>query len=635
MALKSLMRRVAKKGKDAYITIDVFDTVIFRRVARPIDVHEVTAQILEKRGLLGSGASRSRFPALRVFAETELRSANDPSEITLAEICDHLIALRGLPGAERLETKAVADAEMTAERLVCYANPEAAPALEILRAAGVRYGFLSDTYHPGHFIREILENKLGIGTDIPVIASSEHRETKYSGKLYGIVAASSEARRADGGSRRRLHVGDNRAADVASARRHGVHGFHYVRPAVGRRISNRWNPPQSGLDFASPVFPDGSVLEEIGSICLAPLLVGFSAWLSREIGRVRPDRVLYLARDGAIMKWAMDHLAPEHADRGAFAWASRRALLLPAICDETEDSIAQLVHHSANRSMGEILEGFGLREDCVPNPQHVVRTAADKANMRDALLRVAPELLARARDERATMLAYLESLGVRDNQRVLVVDIGWRGSMQRALQGLLPQVEIHGRYLALDPDAGRAVRPERAAGWLSDFGRSALPLSLRHCVAMLEIMFSQPETTILRIERAGGSFRPVRAAETEADGPRAHAIELMQGSAKDRIRELAEIGLDKIPSEWLAPERAASALLSLSRYPTFQSASAFGKLPHAIDLGDARPVRIHGLPSHLSEIGNLRKTFNAVRRAQWRRGALATLSLGLSSMLMR
>jgi FMN phosphatase YigB (HAD superfamily) len=570
-----------------------------------------------------------------VFAEAELRAANNPSEVTLAEIAERILELRGLPGAEGLDAAVIVEAEMAAERLVCYANPEARLALALLRAARVRHGFLSDTYHPAPFLRELLEQTLDVGADTPVIASSEHRETKHSGRLYRVVAASAEARRPCGKPRRRVHIGDNRTADVASARREGVRPIQYLRPAIARKISSRWRPPQSGFDFASPLAPDGPVLEAIGSICLAPLLAGFCAWLRLEIERLSPSRVLYLARDGAIMKWAMDHLAPEHAGRGVFAWASRRALLLPAVTDLTEEAAAYLIRHSANRSMGDILEGLRLPRDCVENPDLIVRTDADKAAMRQTLMRMAPELTDRAREERATLLAYLASLGVERGKRVLLVDIGWRGSMQWALQTLLPEVELHGRYLALNPDAGRAVAPDRAAGWLSDFGQSPLSQHLRHCVAILELMFSQAEGTILRVEREGDGFRAVRAEDTEADGLRAQAIEAMQGAAKSRIRELAEIGLDNTPREWLEPERVAPALLALSRYPSLRSATSFGKLPHAIDLGDARPTRLDGLPGSMAEAVSLRKALKSARSAQWRRGTLSTLSLGLASKLLR
>src|SRR5205823_14006677 len=72
------------------LSVDVFDTLLFRQVPEPVDAFELVGQRLGERGLLAAGTTPEVFARVRRRAEERARErslqAGDGLEVTLAQV---------------------------------------------------------------------------------------------------------------------------------------------------------------------------------------------------------------------------------------------------------------------------------------------------------------------------------------------------------------------------------------------------------------------------------------------------------------------------------------------------------------------------------------------------------------------
>ena len=176
------------------ISLDVFDTLIFRTVAEPEDVFDM---ISEDPG----------FKAKRIEAKYKARTECGLEEIRLEAI------YRYLPGYDLA-------VEIAAEMEVCYANPEALHFYNELKADGRKLIIVSDMYLSCDTISAIL-TKCGYDLGgVKVYVSSEYGKTKKSGNLFREVMR-------EQGTGNILHIGDHIISDYVRPRQAGMKGVLY------------------------------------------------------------------------------------------------------------------------------------------------------------------------------------------------------------------------------------------------------------------------------------------------------------------------------------------------------------------------------------------------------------------------
>ena len=479
------IERLIESGRYALLSLDLFDTVIWRMVPEPRDAFFLVARRLLERGWMRPSSSPESFLKERVGAEERARLNVASREVTLAEI--YAAFPRGyLHGAAPAD---VADLEFEVERELVRVNPDMRALIARARDRGLEVAFVSDSYFTADQIRVLA----GIEPDHLLVSSAE-RISKYQG-LHRLLIE-----RAGVEPSRVLHVGNDYHADVEGPAAFGLDRYWFrVWPEAYEDLPKRELPSTLSERAAALTGHDAGLTtlrsrtmaacsdeyERWGAGILGPVVAGFADWAAGRCRELGIDTVLCLMREGRVLKAVLDDLDSGLAARELYI--SRYAARKAAILDGTEDELLRFAFRPSPEARGVILEQLGLdpedldsadpgeRLDPKASRALIRRVAADRA-LREKVLRDAARV-------RAGLLAHLHRvLGETRAERIAVMDLGYKGTIQECLQRILerenPKLTTHGFYLV----TGGEVHETQATGavvegWLAENGQ---PIAVAH-----------------------------------------------------------------------------------------------------------------------------------------------------------
>jgi hypothetical protein len=170
-----------------------------------------------------------------------------------------------------------------------------------------------------------------------------------------------------------------------------------------------------------------------------------------------------------------------------------------------------------------------------------------------------PDIIARAKTERTSLLQYFNEKGLNQINRQAVVDIGYGGSVQRDMNKVLSQ-KVHGYYLLTDERSDEIVNAYKVIIRSCFFGRTEQPhetsIMYRSSFELEKLLSDdEPQIEYYLMDSRGnveGHFRDLSPVENESSGIRKQ----LQEGAMDYIRDarhLRETMLpDFQPSCWTA-----------------------------------------------------------------------------------
>ncbi|MDO9710921.1 HAD family hydrolase [Paracraurococcus lichenis] len=643
------------------VSCDVFDTALVRLLARPEDVHLATGARARARGLTTFAAAA--FREYRVEAERSARAeveAEGRDEVTIAEIYGRFLQW-GLVG-DRGEAEQLAKIELATEHSVC----RAAAALRMAvmgRAAGQKLIFVSDSPLPGAWIEELLR-KNGYERDFEVFSSADAGLSKHSGRLFPFVL-----NRIGCTAREVVHLGDNPIADVARAEAHGITAVHIPqrgRPPEADRLAGastavrllhshrRSLAVQQSRQDSDGRHAEKGAAPERDAIDIARygtiLLLGYTLFVLSEARKRGIDRVYFVARDGYLPWQIAQRLAPRllPGARLHYLYASRRAVVLPARMNDLAWVAGEIAGSLSGQTLDTAFDVIGTaREQTAAmlrelgmDPSMRLGQGAGQAEVLRLLEGQRAFFTARMAERRAALLAYLRQSGFLEPGPRIVADIGWRGSIQEALQmsgGLRPD-EVFGCYVGLWPNALRErLNPGNAAGYLFAFGhpRSAMDV-VADGYAVPELFFSAPHGSTIQYEMAGEIAHPNLAVEQEPGASsRRRAFEVIERECLAEIEMLDTI-LDGAWEDGVDPCSALVDLEQLLTRPTAEQVKAINRVPFISGINAERiTALVNPVPLHEWVLWPQR-TLRRIGRSPWRGGtARASLPWPIPSMTYR
>ena len=482
-------------GRYDLLSLDLFDTLVWRKVPRPTDVFYLVAHRLRAQGWMRPSSSPESFTHERIQAEQRARRRKPSLEVTLEEIYDEFP--RGY--LEEISPRDAAEVEFETERDLIRVNPDMQELVDRARAKGLRIAFVSDTYFTAERIRRLVP----IAPDY-LLLSCEENVGKYQGLHQRLIERSGVE------PGRILHVGDDYRADVEGPGIFSMDRYWFrlwpesFEDLLSQELPSTFSGRASYLDGddaglttlrTRAVARSTNPYERWGSAVLGPVVAGFTDWVADRCKALQTDTVLCLMREGRVFKQALDRLHPGLTTREFYV--SRYAARKAAIFDASEEELLAFVLRPSPQKRGTILRQLGLDEDALDgDPDETLspdetRTLIHHVHADRSLRRRVIRDSARAR---AGLLAHLRSvLGGDPPARLALVDLGYKGTIQECLQRIFDRegtgVTTRGLYLV----TGGKVYETQATGasvegWLAENGQ---PIAMSHTFMRSPEVFEQ------------------------------------------------------------------------------------------------------------------------------------------------
>lgn len=604
-----------RDGSATVLTLDVFDTFLWRKVPEPANAFFLLGAQLDVDGCLAPDIDASAFAELRTRAERRAREQRAErgggEEVTLAEICE-LVP----PWALKISPYELAEKEVALERSLLVADLDVTELARDAKERGLRVACVSDTYFSEGQVRSFLDSGPAGAVEVDhVFASSDYRVGKTGGlwriALDALAVAPSKV----------VHVGDNHEADVAASGRAGVRGVYFERrPAELARVVARED--LHGVAPLSPYHGDygmtalrskvlhrtersGQPVElhpfwTFGAASLGPPMAGFAEWVHERAADAGASRVFCMMREGRLLSQLVNAAAPAAPApvEAQPIWLSRQVCARASIFEGSDEEIATMFQRRRMPTVAELCTTLGVKPEEVTgfaelrnarlSEPHLARRLVDGITS-NAELRA--RIVASSAQLRARLVRYLEGLRPPGEDHLVLLDLGWGATIQTLLDGLLrgagSDLRTVGLYLmTTDRAAERMLDGTEAHGYLANAG---------HPQRMVEAFMRSPELLEQicmpnhgsqvdldeRLEPVLGPIEevPIQAAEREAVQKGIAAFQ------REWVRYRTTVPDDLVPLHEYGQDRLRSILGRAMTAPTPDEAELFAGWLHDENFG--------------------------------------------------
>ncbi|MCC6913387.1 MAG: hypothetical protein IT566_06765 [Rhodospirillaceae bacterium] len=600
--------------------MDIFDTLVWRRVPEPVDLFLLLGRDLAASGKLASHVSPLQFAELRRSAERAARekaeAATGYREIRMADIYAGLPDVLFTPG---FDAGARIAAELALEKALLHLDEDLAALVRFAKASGAKVFFVSDTYFNTGEIWDLL-SAAGFKDRALVdrlYVSCEAGRPKYR-DLFDTVLKDAGVPPAA-----YAHIGDNMDADVHPGRHRGMATVHYDKWIFAPRVQTeeftadlalraqllgRWG--DFGLTgLRGRLFhraPESLPAEHrfywsYGAAILAPVFAGFARWV---LSQAEGAPIYGVMREGRFLGRVVTQTA---ADLGLEVdihelWLSRRAVIRAAVYEDGMRFLPDAISLSPGTTPEQCLENLGLTlaEVKAAVPDFDFGRADSPTRLANAIvstLRLKDKVVIRAAQLRRNLLKALQAK-VDFTKPVILMDLGYAGTIQSVLGRVLKRegipAKLTGLYLAANDKAIQNIREGAdLRAWLNGDGYGGLTGALlARTPDVLEHACMCPEGSLADYDEAG---RPVLLANQRGPAQIAQ-MEALQAGILEGVSAINKLlgSLTDTPAD--VPELKAQAeriVQAALLHPTLQEADTIGAWHHEanFDLADIRRLK--------------------------------------------
>ena len=411
------------------ISFDIFDTLIFRPFSAPTDLFDYLA---EEIGILD-------FKSVRIVQEWKARqdkfAVSGSYEVTLEEIWNRIECETGYPAGKGRNL------EEELEQRFCYANPVMQTVFKELQRRKKTIIITSDMYLSEDFLEKLLAQN-GYSGIQKLYISSEYNAGKSDGTIYEYVKEDFEKEKI-------IHIGDNEISDITNAKKAGLAVFYY--PNV-----NKHSKAYRAYDMSLMVGAayrgivnnhmycgnnSYSMEYEYGYIYGGLFVLGYCTFIHDYYKKNGIDKILFLSRDGDIIKQVYNKLYQE--DSTEYAYWSRKAATKLMAEDDRHDYFRRFIEHKVNQQykIAEILEAMELQElgrELVGLDVSEYLTDSNQSKLRKFIESKWECVIKKYKEQHKAAKRYYEDI-LTGCKRAVAVDIGWAGSGAMALRHLVEQ----------------------------------------------------------------------------------------------------------------------------------------------------------------------------------------------------
>lgn len=637
--------------RSQYVSFDIFDTAVIRSVLKPTDVFNLVEQHFKAHG------NELQFDYKRARIESERRARekawkiNKCAETTLDEI---YLCMREDLNIDHSSVENLKQLEIDTEIKICTRNTFIHELYTYSLEKGKKVIFMSDMYLPFDIVERILKNT-GYSTFHTIYISSSLGITKSTGELYAYLLDKLRCK-----PQEILHIGDNHDSDIKTPKKLGITTYFYeknleralrckdLRNNLLNEFFNRENTIEESVYLATIINQSCSSREQkkktfeydfwydFGYHYVGILFFAFNSWLLEQARKDNIERLYFLSRDGYILRKVYDFMSQsfDRSPQSEYVYASRRALNLPAIVELDDTTLDFLVSGTSTLRVAQFLERIGfnpsqftkvITEAGYSHRDDLVINGKDYANLRRLFTLLSGDIRKKAATERNNLFAYFDSIGLLEEKKIGVVDIGWHGTLQYSINKLLQiygrEPSIKGYYLGTFHKAKELHEAgQHMSAYLCEFGQPEyFHEIIKYCVEIFEFIHIAPHGSVINFERINGTIKPIFDQDDQESEKIAKAQTVQKGALDfidDSVKTWKQFNFLRI-----SKKTAVKPLARILRNPTATEAMLLGDLEHAEGFGNVYVKRYIAKPPKWSTLlTNPYSLFQGYRKAFWRKG---------------
>lgn len=581
---EELCRRI---DEHELISFDIYDTLVLRNVVHPTDLFELVHRELRQQG--ATLGTKKSFKELRIRSERMAREQSRREDVTLDEIYESFSRKAGDSVSDQAKRL-----ELALEQKFTIANPFMKRVYDYSIAAGKRVILISDMYLPSTWMKEMLAT-CGYVAFEALFVSGEIGKSKGSGSMYEHVRG--ELNNTDSW----LHIGDNLVSDYQQAKNYGVNAYYYKDTRLRANVKPSYSIEQSimkAIQINMVETTSGlSYWEKFGIRMVSPILYGFTTWLARQLkGK---DNVYFLSRDGYLPFLIYNKFREHDEDlpEARYIYASRRGYQVPNALHLSKEELFDVLT-AYNPGLGQKLQlaeifdnlrldkniyreqikEFGFKEF-----SDFISGEGTRNRAKSVLNAIYEDISSVLKREQQLAIDYLRQNGIYSYSEINLVDIGWAGSTQKAIQQLTG-LPTRGFYLG----TSNSVYPEiadRVNSYAFQLGKpSAMKRSIMDNVMMYEFIFSAPHGSLVGFRYADNLIVP-NVKDTEGNEAVLNALHDIQGSVLKMVEEYERYA-------WyltdLSPDECLKDYLAFIKAKKYEDLVAFSELSAVVGIGDSK-----------------------------------------------
>ncbi len=405
-----------------------------------------------------------RKQATQTLVETTgLNNVEISSDVIIGEVY-HRLKNSGVEDLPDFKTfnKLSEIADVRAEQSIVFPNEDLITLLQKLKDKGNKVYLISDFYLSDEQIMALLETN-GIGSLFSkVYVSSSLGLSKLRGNIYPYVLEDIGVEASNV-----IMIGDSKRSDFKNSQEYGIEGQYL--PHLSHKVRNKLNLFGDHLRELSEELSEILNQEVVKKEPLVEYIVMYYYFTERLYAFAKVNGIknlFFLAREGLFLKTLFDLYQEKHNLDGSneikthYLKASRKSAMHASLKPLDQESFETLRHYD-RMSISDFLKSFFIDKVNQESIAESVGIPADReiVNFTESeemdLIKENKEFQqlyeSHRKEQRTLFETYLASFGVDFEQEPLVlVDIGWGGSMQESISKLLKgEKEVWGLYLGL------------------------------------------------------------------------------------------------------------------------------------------------------------------------------------------
>ncbi|WP_282152196.1 HAD-IA family hydrolase [Ruegeria atlantica] len=614
-----------------FLSVDVFDTLLFRHCKSPVDVFDFMSTRQQTKQVT------EYFKDYREAAELLAREDAEKRDLEDVSLDEIYLCFEQLTNCSHQQAEQIKQLELETEMDLLHATSFGRQLVAHLQKTKKRLVITSDMYLPQDYLEEVLQAK-GITGWERVFVSNEQGKTKHTGSLFDDVAAHFGVP-----NDQILHIGDNRHADGKMAinagmcshvvlaskdvparspkpKRHSnlLAGKRPISQIFAANFLETHHYDSEKLDFRT--LSEDQYFEAFGAVLVAPLITSLMIWMKQEMESRNISRIAFLARDGMFPKAAFELLWPEGFDT-QYVGASRRLLTLPFTVLEPE-TIGGMLHATLEGSetlddfLSKISGGPKLKklfdDHGVKGTEPLERKTRKKIL---GLLKDNPDTFFRSFEhERAVLTKYYRT-AFPAGTTTAVFDVGWRGSLQRSICEIVdPEADVLGLYFGTGWQATSILR-RSGLEYESYTISNGMPVVMQPWVNdfrdIVEFLCSADHGSVLRIlEDDAGDMSWDIAEVSELEAANLRRAKIIQDAALQAIESVLQAISVDILAKYADPKDEEDMRQFLSK-PHRRDALRFKNVRVFAGVGDTTG-------ESLTRIGELNTHYRNAKSSRWR-----------------